>query len=297
MKIHTKLLRIIRWIVTDSIQKRLGYPKDIKLLIIHADDLGFSGSENRASIEAIEKGMIKSGSIMVPCPGFHEIAGYAKAHPEADLGIHLTITSEWPSYKWRPVLSPAEVPSIVDKDGFLFESKAQLMKNPVTEEVEKEFRAQINLAVNSGINLTHIDSHMFTAFSNRKILESYISLGKEYKLPVLLINEVPFYSLNPKNIVIVNKLYHARPDDYFKGLTDYYKRIFESLEPGLNCILAHLAFDDAEMKEITRGQPNYGSAMRQTDFDFFTGYECRQLIEENNIKLITWREIRDKLFR
>src|ERR1700733_5575955 len=102
-----------------SIQERLGYPKNAKLLIIHADDVGVSHSENAATISALEKGCVRSASIMVPCPWFPEIAAYAKLHPEMDFGLHLTLTSEWTYYKWGPVTPAQKVPGLVNKNGFL----------------------------------------------------------------------------------------------------------------------------------------------------------------------------------
>jgi chitin disaccharide deacetylase len=301
MHLKKKIKLILRQIITrlssDSVQKRLGYQKNTKLLIIHADDLGMSGSENSASLEAMEKGMVNSGSVMVPCPGFREIADYSKNHPGADIGIHLTLTSEWKSYRWRPVSPADEVPSIIDMDGFLMESSRQVSMNSNPEEVEKEFHSQINRAFESGIDLTHIDTHMFTAFSNREILKKYISLGIEYRLPVLLTHELRLSDLERRNAVIVDRLLYARPEDNTKGLDNFYSNVLSSVKPGLNCILLHVAHDNKEMQDITGGQINHGSAWRQADFDFFTSDKCRQLIEKNKIRLITWREIRDKLTR
>ena len=103
-----------------TIQERLGYPKDTKLLIIHADDLGVSQSENAASIYAMEKGSVSSGSIMVPCPWMGDIAAYARSHPNADLGLHLTLTSEWKNYRWGSVLPANQAGSLLNTAGFLY---------------------------------------------------------------------------------------------------------------------------------------------------------------------------------
>jgi chitin disaccharide deacetylase len=293
----TILKQTIRIFFFKSIQKRLGYSKNTKLLIIHADDMGMSGSENTATIEAMEKGTVNSGSVMVPCLKFQEIADYSKTHLKADIGIHLTITSEWPQYKWGPVLPHEEVESIIDSDGFFLENMDKIIKNANPVEVEKEFRAQIMRAMESGIELTHIDSHMYAAFSNNQLLKIYISLGKEYNLPVLLTNKLPIRSLMSKNLIVVEQLYCAKPEDYSIGLNYYYREILRSIKPGLNCILVHTAFNNEEMQNITRDQTNFGADWRQADFDFFTSEECSQLIRNNNIQLITWREIRTKLVR
>ncbi len=137
-----------------TIQERLGYSKDTKLLIIHADDLGVSHSENMASIHVMEKGVVNSASIMVPCPWFPEIAAYAKAHPEADLGLHLTLTSEWKVYKWRPVTPHDQVSSLLDAQGYLNETTVSFAKNAKVQEVEKELKGQVERAIQFGINPT-----------------------------------------------------------------------------------------------------------------------------------------------
>src|SRR5690242_1779848 len=118
--------------------ERLGYPADTKLLIIHADDIGVSHSENEASIKAFEKGAISSGSIMVPCPWLPEIGNYAKAHPNIDLGLHLTLTAEWRDYKWGGVLQRSEEPTLVDERGFFPDNSEAVAKSAKIAEVEKE---------------------------------------------------------------------------------------------------------------------------------------------------------------
>jgi chitin disaccharide deacetylase len=282
-----------------TIQERLGYPKSTKLLIIHADDIGVSHSENVASIQAMEKGVVNSGSIMVPCPWFPEIAVYAKDHPGIDLGLHLTLTAEWKNYKWGPVLND-EVKSLLTDKGFLTDGSVNLAQTAKIEEVEKELRAQIERSIQFGIDPTHFDSHMGILFQSPALLQTYIKLGREYKVPVLLANRGGNIDIkqfiNDKD-VITDQVYIATPADYAKGSRNFYVNVFKSIQPGLNCILLHAAFDDAEMQAVTIDHPDYGAAWRQADFDFFTSEECRKLIKEQNIQLITWKEIRDKLVR
>lgn len=296
-KITIILKRIIRAVCTTNNLKRLGYPGNTKLLIIHADDIGLSKSENAATFDALKKGNVNSGSIMVNCAAYPEVADFIAENPGVDLGVHLTLTSEWDSYKWRPVMPSMEVPGIIDQNGFFLENNALINEKGSYDDVEKEFRAQIRKAIDSGIDITHLDSHMFTVFSDKKILEIYESLGREYILPVLLTKELPVKTLLQKSAVIVDHLYYAEPKHYKNGLKDYYSKVLQSLKPGLNCILIHMAFDNSEMKQITGDHPYYGSAWRQEDYDFFTGEQCKGLLRDNNIQLITWREIRDKLIR
>src|SRR5689334_1884409 len=114
------LIAFIGAISQPTLQEKLGYKKDAKLLIIHADDLGVAHSVNDASEMVMEKGSVTSASIMVPCPWFSEIAAYARSHPKADLGLHLTLTSEWKYYKWGSIASKTEVPGLINKNGFLY---------------------------------------------------------------------------------------------------------------------------------------------------------------------------------
>ena len=296
-ELEIRLKRLVRRISSESIQKRLGFPKNSKLLIIHADDVGLCESENLASIEAMKVGMVNSGSIMVPCGGFKQIAEYSKMHPDIDLGIHLTLTSEWESYKWGPVMKPDSVPSLIDDDGMFFDSAAKLREMFAKDDIRKELQAQIEMALQSGIDLTHIDTHMFTAFSHKDIQKIYVELGEKYNLPVLhTFEKSKGYKFIGSN-VIVDHLLYAEPDSNVSELSDYYSGVLKSLKPGLNTILVHTAFNNKEMKTIAGQMINYGAEWRQSDFDFFTGNECRQLIKNENIHLVTWREIRDKLFR
>ena len=289
--------KVVRKVYSRSIQKRLGYADNTKLLIIHADDLGLSLSENSASIEALKIGIVTSGSVMVPCAGFEGIANFARNNPEADIGIHLTLTSEWNEYKWGPIAPAKTVESITDRNGCFLSNNKELKEVFLPEHIEYELRSQINKALEAGIDITHIDSHMFVAFSDPAILRTFNKLAKEFRLPLLLRYSLPLWFLAPPSKIIVDNLYYARSSHLGTGLKNYYSSVLTSLKPGLNCILIHPSYDTPEMQQLTSMQSEYGSKWRQEDFDFFTGEECRELINRNSIHLITWREIRDKLIR
>jgi chitin disaccharide deacetylase len=287
-----------------TIQERLGYPKDSKLIIIHADDIGVSQSENAASISAMEKGSVTSGSIMVPCPWMGDIAAYARSHPKADLGLHLTLTSEWKNYRWGTVSPLAQTSSLVNKNGFLYNDTDSLYMKGKAQEVEKEIRSQIERAIQFGIDPTHFDAHMGCMFGSPEYLSILIKLGREYKVPVLL-NKVAFkflYNIDLDKFisdkeVVVDNVFMAQPSDFKNGMVNYYTAVLNNLKPGLNCILLHAAFDNAEMQAVTIDHPDYGAAWRQQDYNFFTSEACRKLLQQNNIIPVTWREIRDKLIR
>lgn len=279
-----------------TIAERLGYPRDAKLLIVHADDLGMSHSVNTASIKAFESGLVNSGSIMVPCPWLSEIAAYARTNPQADLGLHLTLTSEWTSFRWGPVAPRDRVTSLLDKNGYfyLLETEAAAHANP--KEVELEITAQIERARALGIQPTHLDSHMGTLYQNKDLFEVFLRVARKEKLPVRVarawFSQTDFLpsTLHPDDVYIDRILdinTAVAPNDWAKFYSDALKK----LEPGVTEVVIHLAYDDAEMRGATSDHPAWGAAWRQRDFDFFTSDAFRKLLQENQIKLITWREL------
>lgn len=275
--------------------KKLGYSPDTKLLIIHADDLGVAHSENRASLEALENGSVNSGSIMVPCPWFPEIAAWAKNHRDADIGLHLTLTAEWKHLKWGPVSSKEKVPGLVDDHGYFYDNVADVVKHATVAEVERELRAQIDRALTFGINPSHLDSHMGSVV-NEKFFATYLKVGKDYGIPVLLgktwLEPFPkIKSLISDKQPLIDQLIMAEPENYKTGMAEFYTKSLNTLQPGVNVLLIHAAHDDAEMQAVTIEHPDYGAAWRQADYDFFTSEACKKLLAENNIQLITWREI------
>src|SRR6266513_1136037 len=137
---------------TRTVAERLGYPRDAKLLILHADDLGFSHSADAASFDALDRGAISSASIMIPTPWITEVAAYAKAHPNADLGLHLTLTSEWETYRWGSVAPADQVPSLLDSSGTFAKLEKLVGARAKPAEAEREIRAQVERALALGIH-------------------------------------------------------------------------------------------------------------------------------------------------
>src|SRR5438874_2307282 len=176
---------------TKNVAERLGYPAQAKLLIIHADDLAVAHSVDAASFDALDKGAVSSASIMVPTPWMTEVAAYAKSHPNADLGLHLTLTSEWQTYRWGSVASKDAVPSLYDSTGTLASDVPPVAMRAKPQEVERELRAQVDRALSLGIHPTHLDSHMGALFATPELLATYVKVAHDYHLPFLAVGAMP----------------------------------------------------------------------------------------------------------
>lgn len=282
-----------------NLAELLGYPRDSKLLIIHADDMGLAHSVNTACIKAFDNKGITSGSIMVPCPWAPEIAAYLKDHPGLDIGIHLTMTAEWDLYKWGGMTPSDQIPSLLDKNNYFFPTVEELGKVAKGAEAEKELRAQIDRAIASGVQPTHLDTHMGSVLANPDLVKVYLSLSDIYHLPVLFPRA--YLSWFPPDLAksmeskvfLLDNLFMLEPKMISGKWIDAYKKGVEEMKPGLNEMIVHLAIDNDEMQAITKGHDDYGSAWRQHDLDLVSSPEFKELLKTNHIVLIGWRQIRD----
>jgi hypothetical protein len=281
---------------TKSIAERLGYPANSKLLIIHADDLAVAHSQDAASFDALDKGAATSASIMVPCPWLTEVADYAKAHPDADLGLHLTLSAEWKSYRWGPVESKDKVPSLLDPAGYLWPEVEPAVRSIKPDEAEREIRAQIEHAVSAGIRPTHLDSHMGVLFAKPELFAVYVKVAHDYKLPFLALRgpQAPpaLLSMLTEKDVILDSLVMADPSVNPANWKAFYTNAIKNLKPGLTEIIVHLAYDDAEFQAVAVDHPDYGSAWRQRDYEAVTSPEFKKALEENHVILIHWKDLK-----
>ncbi|MBX2818952.1 MAG: polysaccharide deacetylase family protein [Rhodothermaceae bacterium] len=280
-----------------TLAERLGYSATDKLLIVNGDDIGMSHAANAAAIKAMEDGLMTSGTIMVPCPWFPEIAAYAREHPEADFGLHLTHTSEWKTYKWGPVSSKDAVPGLVTDEGYFWPETINVYQHSTPEEVKIESKAQIDKALAAGIDVTHLDSHMGVLQYNPEYHKVYHELAVEYNLPIRMASRETLEQfgfpdlregLEADGIVSPDFLVFGGPDDD-ETVTDYWKRILRSLNPGVTELFIHAAMDGEELRSMTNSWKT-----RATEFELFTSNkEIQQILEEEDIHLIGYRELRD----
>jgi hypothetical protein len=281
-----------------SLAERLGYKATDKILIVNGDDTGMCHAANVATIESLEKGLMRSATIMVPCPWFPEIAAYAKHNPEKDFGIHLCHTSEWVKYRWGPVADREKVPGLLDPDGYLWRGVEDVYKNAKPEEALIEGRAQIKRALAAGIDVTHIDSHMGTLQLHPEYLKVYLQLAVEFDLPARMASQETLTRFGQpelrsqfaaQGILFPDHFVYDELADEKNGVKDFWLRIVKNLKPGVTELYIHAALPTDESKAIT------GSwSTRAQEYEVFTNDEdMKRLIKEQNIILMGYRPIRE----
>jgi hypothetical protein len=281
-----------------SLAERLGFKGSDRLLIINGDDVGMCHAANLATIESLEKGLMTSATIMVPCPWFYEIAEYARSHPEKDFGLHLCHTSEWKHYRWGPVASREKVPGLVDASGCLWPEIEQVYANSNPDEALVEARAQIAKATAAGVDVTHLDSHMGTLQYDPRYLEVYLKLAVEFNLPVRMASQTTLEKFHQAELRARFAAQGILFPDYFvfeelpgegKDVKAFWLKIVAGLKPGVTELYIHAAKPTEELQAIT------GSwRTRSAEFEVFTNdSEMRKLVDEQRIIRIGYRALRE----
>lgn len=281
-----------------TLAERLGYKRSDRLLIINGDDVGMCHAANEATIESLERGLMTSASIMVPCPWFYEIAEYAQTHPERDFGLHLCHTSEWKHYRWGPVAPRDKVPGLVDERGCLWPDVEQVYAKSRPAEALTEARAQIRKALDAGIDVTHLDSHMGTLQYDLRYVEVYLKLAREFDLPVRMASQATLEkfqqpSLRAKftaeGIVFTDYFIYDELPQESRNVKEFWLKIVSGLKPGVTELYIHAAKPTEELKAIT------GSwSTRAAEFETFTHEpEMRKLLTEQGIIRIGYRPLRE----
>jgi predicted glycoside hydrolase/deacetylase ChbG (UPF0249 family) len=285
---------------TKSTAERLGYAADARVLILNADDFGMCHDQNEGVIRGLNEGLFTSSTILVTCPWFEEAAEYARNYPAADLGVHLTLTAEWDRYKWGPVSGRDAVPSLVDARGYLWQTVAQVYEHARLDEAEAELRAQIEKVFAAGIDATHLDSHMGTLQLRADYHEIYARLADEYRLPIRLASRrrigtegmgAILDQLDAAGVVTPDHLVFYGPSSVTE--TDsYWTNLIRTLKPGVTEILCHPAIARDELKSCARD-----AMQRDADFRYFTSDTPRQLIKDEGVEMVGFRQLRELMRR
>jgi len=279
-----------------STAERLGYAADARVLILNADDFGMCHDQNEGVIRGLKEGLFTSSTILVTCPWFEEAAEFARNNPNADLGVHLTLTAEWDRYKWGPVLGPRAVPSLVDERGYLWQTVAQVYEHARLDQAEAELREQIEKAFAAGIDATHLDSHMGTLQLRADYHEIYARLATEYRLPIRLASRrrlgregmgAILDQLDAAGVVTPDHLVFYGPPSVAETET-YWTNLLRTLKPGVTEILCHPAIARDELRTCARD-----AMQREADFRYFTSDQTRQLIKDEGVEMVGFRELRD----
>lgn len=287
--------------------ERLGWEPGARVLIIHSDDAGMSLANNRGTAEALEYGLVTSVSAMMPCPWVPDWAAYMKENPDVDMGLHLTLTSEYDGYRWGPVAGKQAVPTLVDEQGCLWDNVPLAREHASPDDVEKEIRAQIDRAETMGLPITHLDSHMGTLFTP-EFIDRYVKVGIEKQIPILMAGPVnpgdaPEGSRAAMMAGVAQRVWdgglpvidHVHGDSYDWKTTDIDEKVahfvdaIKNLEPGITEMIIHCTKPDDVIGVINGNRDFlYG------DYYAMIDPRVKAAIEEEGIILSTWRELKER---
>jgi len=287
--------------------EKLGYPAGKKVIILHADDSGMCEEANIAAFNYLNNNEIQSTAGMPPCEWFDEYVTWANANPDKDLGLHLTLTSEWQKYRWGSVADPKLVPGLIDPDGFLWHEVRDVVRHASADEVEKEIRAQIEKAISLGMKIDHIDTHMGTLFGTMEYAMAYMKVAMEYNIPAMVISlkdddvlkrfQEQGYPVDEKTQQLLSHYTLPQLDDfhsvssgksYEEKLQNFYQLV-KSLRPGLTEIIFHPSVETENLKSITNSWQQ-----RVWEAEMFSDPKMIQFFKDEGIVFTNWIEIMER---
>lgn len=288
---------------------QLGYPPDARLVIFHADDVGMCHGSNRAFLDLLEAGIVRTGSIMAPCPWAPEILDYCAGHPEVDVGVHLTLNSEWSNYRWGPVAMCEAAAGLVDARGYFWQQPAQTQAHLQVEAALAEFRAQIERVRAAGVDFTHIDAHMGAALLP-ELFPAYVELGFAYSAPVLVLRQLDSAirtrgytdasdaawtafadGLEARGMGLIDRFlitpaYGGGDADSDSGRAALYEASLRDLSPGI----AYFSLHPNAPGDIETIAPDHAGA-RIFEYDYFRSPRLKEFLQREGIIPIGYREI------
>ncbi|MDX1328682.1 MAG: polysaccharide deacetylase family protein [Arenibacter sp.] len=284
--------------------EKLGWPAGKKVIMLHADDIGMCPEANIAAKAQLNSGQIQSAAVMVPCPNAEEFINWAIENPEMDIGLHLTLTSEWKEHRWGPITNPEAVPGLLDPHSKLWRSVAQVVQHATAEEVEKEIRAQIEQSLAWGHTPDHIDTHMGTLYADPSYVKVFIKVAEEYGIPANIID-----ISNPEVLAIFREQGYPLDEAVVEMIADYslpkldfftsapkaksyqekvenFKALISGLKPGLTEIIFHPSVETENLKGITNSWQE-----RVWEAKMFGDPDLINFLEEEKVIFTNWKEI------
>lgn len=280
--------------VTPSVKssERLGHPPDARLLIVNCDDFGMYPAINAAVVESIEQGIAGSCSLMVPCPAAADAMRLLARRPGIPFGIHLTLVRDTARYRWGPLTARAKVPSLLDETGELFvptpAGRAALLGQARLDEVELEFRAQIDAVAGAGLTPTHLDFHCLADGGRDDILDLTVGLAAEYGLAVRVWLEPGRRAMRQRGLPVVDNDFLDSFSLATEGKAAQYRRLLRELPTGLNEWAVHPGLGDPDSQAVDDGW-----LVRRTDYEFLTSPRAHEALSQEGIVVIDYRTIQE----
>lgn len=282
--------------------QELGFSKHDRVVVVHADDIGLCHSTVPALEELLHVGTVTSASAMVPCCAFQAVVEWRHRHPDVDLGVHLTLTSEWDNHRWGPVSDESREGGLVDEHGFFHRTRNEVRTQAEPDAVRAEILAQTLRAEQLGLAPSHIDSHMLVCLSE-EFHKDYVQLGCERSLPVFfprLIGRSVSKRPAEEKRARYCEMQGQPVFDHFAVATRpanndphaFVRHIFQELPSGLSSVLLHPLIESAEARSITDQWPS-----RVADFEVFRNPGLRKHIQDLGIHLISYQPLRDIMSR
>lgn len=288
--------------------RKLGFANDDRVVIIHADDIGMCQASVAAFADLWDFGFVSSGATMVPCPWFLGVVTFCREHPGIDMGVHLTLTSEWATYRWGPISTRDPSSGMIDEEGYFFHTSDEAQEHGNPEAVQRELQAQIERALCNGLTLTHIDTHMGSV-AHPKFMSGYIQLAMEHHLPPMIfrLDEVGWQELgfNAETATFAAKMVIQLEEqglpllDHVRMLAldqagtvqeriVYAKEVFGNLPAGLTHLIIHPSKDTPELRAITSDW-----MFRVADYEVFLNKDLRHHVKNSGIQVIGYRVIKE----
>lgn len=291
----------------NSLLNHLGFGPNDRVVIVHADDIGAYQAGLPAIDDLFEAGLVSSCATMVPCPWFPAVAEWARRTPQADIGVHATITAEYTAYRWGPISTCDRASGLLDDEGYFHRTTHAVMNTADPEAVAAEHQAQVERALGAGIDITHIDSHMGASFSPT-FVPGYMAAGAAARVPNFLprlsgvahlegaqvdtwhAQRLAFQQqIEEQGLPLIDHVAFM-PLERHQDRVAEAKTLFDALPAGLSYLILHPAIDTPELRAITGDWQ-----ARVADHAAFTSAELRDYVRGIGVQVIGWRPIRDAL--